>query len=89
MIPKPKTVPFRRVHVTWRDAESDTTWMDRADLIHGTRETETMPNESLGWIVHQDKHWLVIAASVAWNGDWLFNNISRIPRGMVLKVTRI
>jgi hypothetical protein len=89
MLLKPAKCPFKLVHVTWRDAEGDTSWMNIDEVREETRKTELCPNETVGWILEETKNWLVTCNTLGWNGDWLLNGISRIPTGMVLKITRL
>ncbi len=89
MLLKPAKCPFKLVHITWRDAEGDTSWSNLAEVVAETRLTEQCPNETIGWLVHEDKEWVVTANTLGWNGDWLLNGVSRIPVGMVLKVKKL
>lgn len=86
MRPKPNKVPHALVHVTWLDAESDTNWLDIDEVVYAGEESRHAQNESVGFLLKQDKHWVTIAAGVAWNGNWIYTNIQRIPLGMKPKI---
>lgn len=86
----PSRVPYKFVKVTWRDAEADPRWADADDLIEHNAISLKSPNGSYGFLVSDDKHWLVVASTYSWNGsDFTWTSIMRIPKGMVLSITEV
>lgn len=73
------------VLIEWDDAASCARWM-RPEEVHEFHKDKWVAH-SVGWEIHSDKQAVTLAASV--NPEGWYGETTRIPRGMVLKRTRL
>lgn len=77
--------PWRRVKVDWHDAYSIEEWTAAAEMAVQSHLCETS-----GYLIAESNHYIVIAATVAPNGEgWDVSNIMAIPRGCIVKPARL
>lgn len=71
------------VRIEWRDASGYSGWLYPDDLY----EDGAMITSSVGHFVRQSKHGIYLAALM--NQNHRLNDVSFVPRGMILKTTFI
>lgn len=69
------------VRIDWRDASGYTGWLYPEDL----QEDGAMVTASVGHFVKQSKHGIYLSALM--NQNHRLNDVSFVPRGMILKTT--
>ena len=74
------------VRVLWDDARDISGWKKEADIIQNAEDASAGLVETVGFLVLKTKKYIVISSSFS---DPLYNNSSRIPIGMVLKIEKL
>ena len=70
------------------DVHGDSPWLTRGEAITAAAST-TSSAKSIGWVLRNDRVWLVIAATYMQGlGDYdsIYSSIHQIPRGCVRSI---
>ena len=78
---------IRLVWVKWVDSSSDSRWSSIEDQEHDAANRD-MTCESVGWVVHDDKHRIMLAQSKSSGFDQVDNTIL-IPKIAIVGVMEI
>lgn len=82
---------WERVFVEWIDSSRFTQpWWNIEEFIKETKEYSIMT--SVGYLFHEDKHFVYLATSIHWqDGKDIvqIGNITNIPKGCILKKQKI
>ncbi len=75
--------------VEWRDIITlEDGWMSVEDAIQTGKELYNAKYRTVGWVIHEDKDFLLVAATDDISGAE-YNDISMILRSVIIKVRRI
>ena len=78
---------LKLVYVEWEDAHSKPFWTLENEAIRYAK-TSVCVNKEVGWILYEDKQYLVIAASFSPGDEWSadqYGDLTKIPKTWVRK----
>ena len=67
---------------TWLDAETDGGWHDR-DEIDATKHTTPTTCQTMGFLLHNDDKVVTLVGSI---NEYEYGEVTKIPKGMVIKI---
>lgn len=70
------------------DVQGDSAWLTRDEAV-AAAALPTSSAKSIGWVLRNDRDWLVIAATYmqgSGDDDSIFSSIHKIPRGCVSSI---
>lgn len=80
---------MRRVEIAWVDSMTEPyPWVDREEALRDAAKPGTLFTSSLGFLVTEEEGYVILAQSVAQNGD-LLGHVIQIPKVAVVSIADV